>query len=63
MRENVLMCALFGELFAIERVSKYELVNTERQARELGVFSFVAGKLRLPPLLWWCWENLSVPSS
>ena len=47
MRENVLMCASFGELFTTERVSKYELVNTERQARELGVFSFLAGDLRL----------------
>ena len=45
MRENVLMCALFGELFAIERVSKYEPVNAIRQAREFGVFAFVAGDL------------------
>jgi hypothetical protein len=47
MRENVLMCALFGELSMAERVLKYRVVNKERQARELGVFSFLAGVLRL----------------
>ena len=41
------MCALFGELIAKKRVLKYRVVNTPRQARELGVFSFVAGDLRL----------------
>jgi hypothetical protein len=47
MRENVLMCALFGELSIAERVLKYRVVYSQRQARELGVFSFVAGDLRL----------------
>ena len=42
------MCALFGELFAIERVSKYELVNTERQVRELGVFFVCGGEIEVP---------------
>jgi len=43
MRENVLMCALFGELSIVERVLKYRVVYSQRQARELGVFWFVAG--------------------
>ena len=47
------MCALFGELFARERVSEYKMVYTPRQARELGVFSFVAGILSCTPLLCW----------
>ena len=46
MRENVLMCALFGELSIAECVLKYRTVNALRQARELGVFAFVAGDLR-----------------
>ena len=46
MRENVLMCASFGELSIVERALKYRVINTQRQARELGVFSFVAGDLR-----------------
>ena len=47
MREIVLMCALFGELSIAKRVLKYRVVNNDRQARELGVFSFVTGDLRL----------------
>jgi hypothetical protein len=47
MRENVLKRASFGELSIAERVLKYRVVNNERQARELGFFSFVAGDLRL----------------
>lgn len=30
------MCASFGELFTTERVSKYEMVNEERQAESLA---------------------------
>jgi hypothetical protein len=47
MRENVLKCALFGELSIAERAIKYSVVNKARQARELGVLAFVAGDLRV----------------
>jgi len=46
------MCALFGELSIAERVLIYRVVYTQRQARELGVFSFVARCLRLWEVAW-----------
>ena len=43
MRENVLMRALYGELFTAKRGLKYRMVNAERQAESLAFFRFWRG--------------------